>query len=514
MTTHTDGTETPPFRTGRPASGAARGTRRRPRAAAQNGQPPTDQPVAVDLPPLGGVRGQAAAAGALAARRRQYDEWSFGGTIAYLEGLRRRRDQAIAENAAGAWAGAQRIRDEILRRGREEHASAELTAETVASARRDRDLARRREEITLDGLDILAGAWAPRHRPGWDDVDPAAEGEDATAANRDAPSGRRDPGAFPDADEIIIEGRAPTVPGGEASDADEGDRAEAESARSGRRLRWMGAADGRATAMPLPTRLKLFILAALVLAEIPIYFISFQHFHPRDDFIAIAQTALLSGPIALVMVVAPHLAGKQFRQRHELPVERFLPHLVVATVMVLWFAGAVLFGWLRQAVLLAPVTDPETGQNVGGLTDINANWQTMTVVFAVVLLLSGLIAFLLGVAQEHPAIAAFRAAVQDRREKDDAYLRAVAAQAQTLESTIVPEEEQLDAHWREAEERERAIWEEHQAAQCDYLDAVSLGMGQPTLTEATAAAIRQESPPDPPYVRQVADRGYAGGRGG
>jgi hypothetical protein len=446
----------------RPERSGRSGPSRRPRqpAAAGSGrtgdgaatEPPAPEPLPSAGPPLSGVRARAAAAGALAARHRQYDEWSFTTTIVFLEGLCAQRDQAVAANAADACAGAQQIRETMLRQRQAERAAAELAKATVEQARRDRDQARLRERIALDELEVSTGSWAPRERLGRDD--------DL------ADDGFRGPGTV----------------------------------RTSHRMRWMGAAGGRATAMPTPAWLTMGILVALVLLESTTCFLSLQRLHSHDDAVSIALAALTC-PIALVMVLAPHRVGRHFRRRPALPSERFVAYAMVATIMLLWFVSVVLFGWFRQAVPLAREADPETGESVGGLAGPDPNWETMSVVFAVVLLLSGLIALLLGVAEDHPAIASYRAAASDRQAKEEAYLRAVGERAQTIESAVVPLDEQLEAHWQAAEERERAIWEEHQAAQCDYLDAVALGMCQPTLTEATAAAVRRQEPPDPPLVR-------------
>jgi hypothetical protein len=124
----------------------------------------------------------------------------------------------------------------------------------------------------------------------------------------------------------------------------------------------------------------------------------------------------------------------------------------------------------------------------------------MTCIFTIILLLSGLIAFILGLAEVHPAVAAYRGAVTAREEAEAAYLNAVRAEAEATDSDPRSEEDVLAEQRYQAEERQAALWAEHLAARAAYLDAIALEMGQPTLTQAVGGAI--DDPPPMPAGRE------------
>ncbi len=478
----------------RAAARAATRTRRRDRV--RHGRGPQAGPPAAPLP--AGVRGRAILDGRRAAWAKHYDEWSFTPDvkIPYLERLRHEREQAIAADRSGAWAGLREIRAALRAARRQDRAGADSTAAELAHAHRWRAIARAREEITLDGLDILAGVHSPRLAfPLGDEEEPGA-GEPAATQDDTGPREHDDPdqpgpdaAAFDDQGGAAFEDRAGAAfddQGGAA--LQETDEAAAEPGRHPR-LRWLGPADGH-FAMPIPTPLKLAILALLTVVEIPIYLKIFAYFNARDLTLTWAFTL----PVAVGMVLAPHLAGKLYRNRHALPVERAFPYLCAA-VMVLWLLGGCLLGWLRQKVLLVPQVDPLTGQRVGNIDRIGVSPWTMTCVFAIILLLSGMIAFVLGVAEAHPAVVAYRAAVRAREDSEAAYLQAVRARAESRDDEMVPEDETLDTYWNQARSRQLALWEEYQAAQLAYLDTVALEMRQPTITQAASLAVSGEEPP-------------------
>jgi hypothetical protein len=378
-----------------------------------------------------------------------------------------------------------------------------MTAQAaLEQAARWRDRAREREDITLAGLDLMAGQRMPRDRPGWDDEDVPDDDDPGDGADRhgsdddayyddlfDEPGARSSGAATGGAN---AEGTQARAPGTGRRDAGAASRATTEP-RGQVRTGWMGPPDGGPFAMPMPRAYKWIILAALILVEVPIYYDIFLHLHGSADFLTWGYTL----PVALGMVMAPHLAGRLFRNRHLMPIERIVPWLVGAT-MLLWAGGAGMLGWLRQQVLLTPRIDPETGGDVGGVTRLGMQHGhlAMTIVFAIILLLSGLIAFMLGMAEEHPAVIAYRAAVRVRERAEALFLEATSRRAQTVESTLVPEDEQLANHWREVRAREQAIVQEHLAAESAYLDAVALGIGQPTITQAICASIAGEPPGD------------------
>jgi hypothetical protein len=170
------------------------------------------------------------------------------------------------------------------------------------------------------------------------------------------------------------------------------------------------------------------ILLLLTAVEVPIYLKIFAYFNSANPLLTWTFTL----PVAVVMVLAPHLAGKLYRNRQALPREPFIPYLV-AIVLAFWFGAGCILGWLRQKVLLVPHRDPLTGVPIGLSDQLHVSPWTMTCVLAIVLLLSGLIAFTLGIAEAHPTVAAYRAAVRVREQAEESFHTAVRAHAEAAE---------------------------------------------------------------------------------
>jgi hypothetical protein len=539
--------------------------------------------------------------------------------LPYLERLHYEGEAAVYGDRSRLWG----ILDSALRAHRtarrQNSVAASLAAARRADAERWRRIARQRENISLQGLDILAGLGFPRLRIPWGDEDehwldedagplpgdaapdagllvgdaaPDAWADPAGAGDTggDGPAGDQNRAGMPqphdghdddvhDGDaweedgpaeghsladqpppwwrgdvedgDSYLGGQAPGPPGARPTAAEptaaagedvpaapEGDLADAPIGRADQwpegtapvglglglggvdldphaqtgdpevlapapdvpaRPRWLGPAGGH-FAMPIPAWLKYGVLALLTLVEIPIYYKIFGYFNSLDPLLTWSFTL----PVAVGMVLAPHLAGKLFRQRHALPVEPMYRHIAVA-VMVLWVLGGCLLGFLRQKVLLVPQFDPVTHQPIGLADQLHLSPWTMTFVFTIVLLLSGLIAFILGLAEVHPAVAAYRGAVTVRENAEAAYLSAVRAEAEVTDADPRSEEDLLAEQRQQAEDRQAAVWAEHHAAKAAYLDAIAMEMGQPTLTQAIGAALGGDPPPLPP--RLAADGG-------
>ncbi|WP_306213508.1 hypothetical protein, partial [Actinoplanes sp. RD1] len=360
------------------------------------------------------MRGEATRAGWRAAHEGQYDEWSFAdaGRLPYLRELEHRRRQAVAQEKESTAAAASAIVPENQSQRRGENVARRYTAELVDVLRRRRDKARQQEDKTLAGLDVLAGVRGPVVRRDWaDDTEwETPRGGDAAA-------------------EEPVDERPSTVG-------------------------WMGPAGGH-LAPPMPRWLKLAIMVALCAVEVPIYLEIFRYFHARSELLLWSFTL----PVAFGMIVAPHLSGVWWRKRHTLPYERILMFLVPA-VLVTWAFAAVLLGYLRQKALLTPQIDPETNQNVGGAEALGINPWTVTALFTAILLLSGLIAVMLGLAEDHPGVAAYRAAGEARAASEDAYLEAVREQAGTEHSAVVDEADRRQGLSARSSERVAAIGEE------------------------------------------------------
>jgi hypothetical protein len=495
-----------------------------------------------------GIRGRAIRDGRRAAWAGQYDEWSFvpEARIAYLERLGWERDHAVGEYRVRSWA-ALRAALTRLRDGRRSHHVARAVAvQRMEGARRDRDLARDREGATLAGLDIMAGQHFPGVAELWDgtdDHDPGAAqggvgGETTEAGDGDAgepivtadpapgreaeASAEAEAGPAPDGagrhrfeehgDPGGPEPWADPEPGGgadadwpdspvTAQDAEDAtvhlpdadtrqDAAELDAERH--RMRWLGPAGGNITGM-MPAWLRPVILVLLAAVEIPIYLKVFAFFTGNDP----ALTWTFTLPIAIGMVLGPHLAGKLIRSRHALPREPLAPYLTAA-IMVLWVAGGCLLGWLRQKVLLVPIIDPVTGKSVSLVGQLQVSPWTMTCVFSVVLLLSGLIAFILGVAETHPAVAAYQAASRRSQQAQAAWEEAIRAHAETDQAEREQAGEVVTFHEEQSRRQQAALEAEFRAAQLAYLDTVALETRAPVLTQAIGGAAGAPPPADAP----------------
>jgi hypothetical protein len=447
--------------------------------------------------------------GRRAARAGQYDAWSFPQDIrlGYLRRLAHERDREIwidRSRSEPRWRSVLRRLQQARQRNRTNAVAAAGAVEVARTRRAD---ARARARATLEGLDTLTGlsyrhigeAWpaeehieaagAPAQPDDGDtytDVDDAEldsadfDGADAHGTGAEQPE-RAEPTATP----------GDTDPGETPGDTGPQDDADARDDRSSRRVRWLGPLSGRVSPL-VPTWLKIGLLILLIAVEVPIYYKIFAPFNSHDPTL----TSMFTAPIAVGMVLAPHLVGKLYRNRLQLPRERAIPYLTIV-VMLLWFAAACLLGWLRQQVLLAakPQFAPGTSIVVSQLNNYHVSWWTMTGVFACVLLLSGMIAFILGLGDSHPAVAAYQAAQAESEQADEAYLEAVRAHEAALQAGHEPEDEMLRSHQREASYRQVALWSEYQAAQLAYLDSMAVEMGDPAVTQAINAAFHDEGQP-------------------
>lgn len=255
-----------------------------------------------------------------------------------------------------------------------------------------------------------------------------------------------------------------------------------------RPLRYVGPANGR-FAMLLPGRLRIILMVALMAVEVPVYYKIFGYFTPRERLFTWAFTL----PVALVMVLLPHLAGKQYRRRQQMPREPVIP-AVTAIVMLLWLGAGVTLGWLRQKVLLVPIVDPLTGKEISAIGQLHVSVWTMTAIFATLLLMSGMIAFMLGLGEAHPVVAGYHDAVRAAEEAEDAYDEAVTRHAEAREPLRLTPDDITAASATEAGHRERALRAEYTAATEAYLDSFARETGEPAVTQAASTAKPRRQP--------------------
>jgi hypothetical protein len=428
-----------------------------------------------------GLRGQAIRDGERAAWSGQYDEWSFApeAALPYLGQLDAECDRAVAVDRARVQQHMNAGLAALINDHRKTLVEGPATWSRLRTAARRRARAAERERVSLETLDLLAGRSFPRlSAPGSeDDGEEVLDERQATGgtADPDDPGpGTEGPG---EDDAQVPFGMPRPEQAGWVEDTGPGTPGPRRETRS--RVRYVGSTDGR-FALLLPGWLRMLVLVLLAAVEIPIYLKVFGYFTPRNPVLTWTFTL----PVAVGMVLAPHLAGKLHRRRQEMPREKVIPYVTIG-VMALWLTAGVMLGWLREKVLLVPITDQLTGQQISLARNLGVSSLQMTALFASLILMSGTIAFMLGIADAHPVVAGYRDAVREAIEAEDAYDAAVAAHAEAVEPVRQTPEEIKAASAAEAEQRERALRAEYTAAAEAYLDAYSREMGDPNVTQAT-----------------------------
>jgi hypothetical protein len=363
---------------------------------------------------------QARADGERAAQKNQYDEWSFEGDdpVPYASLLRELETKAIAGEDERLAATLDQFQNAHHAETVRRATAQERAEEAVTQARTRMERHMRRRDESLTELDLLTGV----HEP------------------------------LPDAD---LDPRPPQP------------------------SRWIGPGDGT-LAPPVPRWLKLPLVVLLVLVEVPIHFMTFKVFHPREP----SLTWCLTIPVAACMVIGPHLTGVWLRRRLAVPPLGVVPVIASALLMLAWLGSSLVLASLRSTTLVTPPT-VEGIEITGPVNSLNPT--TLFAVFALVLVLSGLIAFLLGLADDHPAVAAFKAANRCAERAEDAYLRTINTHAGASIDRIPDASEVVAAAMAQHEHRVTAIRAEHAAAWAAYRDGWSLAVGNPSMTQAVGA---------------------------
>ena len=253
------------------------------------------------------------------------------------------------------------------------------------------------------------------------------------------------------------------------------------------RGRWIGPADGKLSP-PVPRWLKLPLVVLLAAVEVPIYFESFRAFNPRS----VALLWCFTLPVALCMVLGPHLTGVWLRRRHTRPSVGVVPTVASGALMAVWLAAAFILADLRRTTLVTPLV--LYGHRVDGPAD-HLGPTTLLAVFGLVIALSGLISFLLGLADDHPAVAAFAAADRGLRRADAAHEQAIAAHAAGRIRQAERTDDPLESAEEEHEIRVVAIRADYAAAWAAYRDSWSLAVHNPAKTQAVSTAVPRSRTP-------------------
>jgi hypothetical protein len=384
-----------------------------------------------------GVVGEAIRAGWAAGNAGVYDEWSFeyGHPIPYLARLEAEKGLAVQEEMGALADQLLEIRQDYREDSQAQASERTITEEEEEYRRTIRTLSEERRDAALAHLDSITGVYVPLP-PGYD----------------------------------------PEAPPPEQPPADP----EAEAEQPDRQRRWPGPPDG-SLVPPVPRWLKNLLVLLLFCVEIPIYY---QSFRPFDR--SVPMVLLFTVPVALSMVLGPHLAGIWLRQQKAVPPPGRLPVVGAGLIMLAWAVGTVLLAGLRRnALLTTQVVENQSIQ--ADLQGMSPN--TVTAIFALLLVLSGLLSFMLGLADEHPGITGLRATHAAAEAAAEDHLDAVAERAEAHIDDLVPVEEQLAFAQMESDARIGAIIMEYQAARAAYLDAVALALADPAMTMGTSAAV-------------------------
>jgi hypothetical protein len=391
------------------------------------------------LPDVRALMAAARASGRNAARSELFDQWSFEEVVfPYLRRLRAQRDMAVGQTRERA--------GDMDRWDRARAREAEAEAAGLTSQRRHLEL--RQEEATA------------HQQAAWGRINHLARLEARLQELRD------NPGAGTAAPDDDTGPGAIELPGGPAAD-----------------LGWEGPHGPRITG-----RWAAFILGCLVLVEVPIQYIIFQYFHgysPLEEFL----TWVFTIPTSAVMVLLPHLAGWWYRSRTATGSDRLL-RVIPLLLLAPWAFLAVVLGYLRARVLLAPIAPPPAtgataylkGQKfTSNATALHVTPTTMVVLFSALILGVGGIGFLLGLAREHPFAGAFSGATAQRAEVEgqiDAVAPAIERARQRAAGTDDPA--------AAGELRIETIRAAYAAAEQSYLNGIATAAGDPAVTEAVS----------------------------
>ncbi|GAB3968103.1 hypothetical protein GCM10029978_036880 [Actinoallomurus acanthiterrae] len=387
--------------------------------------------------------------GRKAGRSKQYDPWSLmdGAVVPYVRELESRRDEALAridlaENDA--------VARERVRQGELQERVA-VTAEEAAAVEDELADVRR----YMDGCNAQLDRLAMRE---------ARIGDEVRRRRRRIRRGDPDPEPPPHLPPGFV------YETGSVEQVDESWRNALWEGPHGRRMR---------------LRTKLLLLGVLALVETPI---TIQIFHYLESSFALVLVFAL--PVATLMVFVPHLAGTHFRGRKATGAERTLRWLPLALI-VPWASLALILGSLRRKVLLVTPTDARGRQYPSLVGNLHLNPLTITVMFVALLLLSGGLAFMLGLADDHPLVAAYHGAARRQRDLLDG-LRGDRTRLAAARQNLEGHEDRLTAARERAAKQREIIMHSYDAAIAAYLDAVVQEMRDPTITEAVTGFRERE----------------------
>jgi hypothetical protein len=251
--------------------------------------------------------------------------------------------------------------------------------------------------------------------------------------------------------------------------------------------RWEGLTETTAMAR----RPRLVLAGLLVLVELPVYVTLFLAFHDGTPEGRISAY-LLSAAVGVVMTAGPFQAGRQWRRRGA-TASLWVVLPIAAALASLWGWAAWYLGDLRARIVFRDTSSPgmeELARQLDvdlpaaptALEQLNLDEHTVSVTFISLLLLSGGIAFLLALSEEHPFVAAYRHH-HKRLEKAQVTSAAAAAAAAAARRDQETLHERREARAEALAAELAAIDQLYEAAAHSYLDGVQAAAEDPAVTE-------------------------------
>jgi hypothetical protein len=243
-----------------------------------------------------------------------------------------------------------------------------------------------------------------------------------------------------------------------------------------------------------------FLLAVLIAVEFPVYFAVFTNLHGTGRFADLLTYGLTAG-VSVAMILVPHFASRSLR-RHAATGAIRSASLASLGFMGLWAYSAWALGDLRARLVFRkpdPIEVPPSLRDTPAaqvpdtpslVDSLHLDPHSVSLMFVGLLLLSGGIAFLLGLGGEHPYVAAYRD-TRDELAELDQQLAAVDLERQHASEADAQLTDCLAARREAQEARLRAVDETYEAAAHAYLDGLASGFGDPAATEATMRLSRQ-----------------------
>lgn len=442
--------------------------------------------------------------GAQAAARGVFDPWVLAAAdgLPYLVALEYQRDRVRARLVvASARADEDAVQEEsrlrsLVEEGTHRRARAERRRERL-EVRRDTVIAQldrlaRRADRWDAFRDGLVGRYERRRRAG---APPAAGEAPEGLTGRGARSGRDVP-VRPGEDPRRTDLRHadPRHPDGRRTDtwqslADPGhDPGAGHGTAEATRAAWEGA-KARPGLSPLA---RIALLTLLALVELPVYYVVFLRLHGNDRTGETLSVSLTLA-VATVMVIAPHCAARVLRGRAATGAIK-LSALPALGILAAWGYGAWMLGLLRAKLIFAPpetrTTNGRTYTPKNSVDALELSQTSVSAMFIALLLLSGGIAFLIGLGDEHPYLGSYRHVVT----RLDAAEREIADAQRDIEraSAALNSLAERRAERRRAQEaRLHAVGGLYESAAASYLNGVALGARDPAVTEAATRLARR-----------------------